>query len=537
MQLTNRLGTYIMHNPDDAKLLASYGWNACKDGTMRTSQIVCAAPFFMYALDYSIRLKLEARWEELEREVYDSRALDADFEVPLPKGEEARPYQKAGVKYMLSRERVLLADSMRLGKTLQAIGVGNVNDIQTSLTVPPATAKVNWQRALMRFKTFGGDVGIAYGDEWPNTPHVICNYDILSRHVERIADTEYDQANLDEAHKLRNFTSARTRLILGDGKKAKGILKAKKTIFITGTPVFTRTKDLWPIVNACDPQGLGKKERDFKIRYCGAQINADGWIEDDSGSSNLLELQRLMRQRFMVRREKKDVVGEVKEIRDTIVIPNDEYRSLVRAEREAAGDGANLVNRMFAAAQNGDDLSSYFDDLSHSMLSSALEEGQLSTIRKELALLKVPTVVEVVNRLIVEGEKVVVFAHHRDVVAKLRLAFPDAAVLIGGMTPKQKDAAEQRFQTDPACRVFIGNIEAAGQAIRLDAANTVVYAEISWSPGDMEQTEDRVWDVLKDALISIIRIVIEGTLDEQMGYVVDARIKDKRQAVEYRGIE
>lgn len=537
MKLSFRLGTYIAHNPDDAALLASYGWSAYKDGTMRTSQQVCAAPFYMYADTPALAHKLSARFEDLEREVYDSRALDADFDVPMPQGESLRPYQKAGVKYMMERPNILLADSMRLGKTLQAIGLANITETKTSITIPPATAKVNWQRAFMRFKTFGGDVGVAYGDEWPNTPHVICNYDIADRHAERIADTEYDQANFDEAHKLRNFTSARTRLLIGDGKKDKGIVRAKKKIFITGTPIFTRTKDLFPIVKVCDPQGLGKKERDFKVRYCAAQVDEKGWIVDDSGSSNLLELQRLMRQRFMVRREKKDVVGEVKEFRDTVVVPNDEYRALVRAEREAAGDGANLVNQMFAAAQNGDDLSHYFDELAHSRMSVALEEGQLSTIRKELALVKVPAVVEVVRRVLGEGEKVVVFAHHRDVVTKLRDAFPDAAVLVGGMSAKKKDEAERRFQNEPDCRVFIGNIEAAGQAIRLDAADTVVYAEISWSPGDMEQTEDRVWDVTKGRMVSIIRVVIEGTMDEQMSYVVDKRIKDKRAAMEYRGAE
>ena len=78
-----------------------------------------------------------------------SRALDADFDVPCPAGQEYLPFQRAGIKYCLSTAsgNALIGDDMGLGKTIEALGVINMDsDIRTVIVVCPATVKRNWQR-------------------------------------------------------------------------------------------------------------------------------------------------------------------------------------------------------------------------------------------------------------------------------------------------------------------------------------------------------------------------------------------------------
>ncbi len=536
MKIGFRLGVYTAREVTDPSGLMAHGWKRFPDGTYRTTQQPAAGPFHKYAVDPQLRLKLAEADQARRAAVADSTALTSDFHVPLPDGVEARGYQRAGVEYMVGRRNALCADSMRLGKTIQAIGVGNARQIKgRSLYIVPASAKIMWKRKLDAWKTFDGDVGIAYGSEWPNTKHVVCNYDILDRFTGQMTARKWDLVVYDESRALMNLRSKRTRLALGD--RAEGGIPFEQRLFLDGTPISTRTSNLWPIIKCCDPQGLGKSFKTFALRYCDGKVDEYGRLTEYDGASNLAELQHRMRKSFMVRRHKKDVAGELKPFRETVVISADEHRALLQAEREANGEATNAIDRLFQAAQAGEDLSRLFTDLSASLAhvtvteEGELQEESLASIRQKLALTKVPRVVELVEQILQSEEKVVVFAHHKAVVRKLKEAFPDAAVLVGGMTPKQKDAAEKRFQTDPACRVFIGNIVAAGQVIRLDAADCVVFAEISWVPSELEQCEERVWDVLKTNFISIYRVVIEDSLDETMCHVVDARSRQNALAL------
>ena len=71
---------------------------------------------YVYGLERMPRV-LTASPELLELSKAQDAELSFDLELPL------LPYQRAGVKYALSTKRVLLADSMGLGKTAQGIAI------------------------------------------------------------------------------------------------------------------------------------------------------------------------------------------------------------------------------------------------------------------------------------------------------------------------------------------------------------------------------------------------------------------------------
>src|SRR5439155_1581888 len=102
-------------------------------------------------------------------------------------------------------------------------------------------------------------------------------------------------------------------------------------------------------------------------------------------------------------------------------------------------------------------------------------------------------VIEHLRDLLEEKGKVIVFAHHHEVVDALMEEFGNEAVKVDGRVtkPETRQAAVDRFQTDPTCKVFVGSIMAAGVAITLTAADTVVFAELDWVPGNVSQAEDR----------------------------------------------
>lgn len=516
-----------------------------------TAKPTVAAKYAQYAEDDKLRARLSARHVERVEKIRPSFAVDSDIVIPVPEGLELRPYQKAGVAFAVARKRTLIADSMRLGKTIQAIGACNYWRAETVLIVCPAVAKVNWQREWNKWTTGPNKATIVktHGNSvlGLDAPVVIINYDILRKWHTRLLDRLFDVVIYDESHYLKNEDAQRTRCCLGYKREDSRPLRGGCYIATDGTPVYSRIYDLWPICKFMDPNGLGASEWNFKLRYCDMKKVQGVW--DYSGASNLEELQERMRASFMIRREKADVAGEIPPNRQTFVIPRLAFLRLLSQERQTFGE-ANLgvLDQLVEAVRNGSDVSALFSQISRLDMvdrseiggdNAALEERPgLSSVRKSLALSKVEPVVEYVRELLQTRDKVVIMAHHREVVEAYEAAFADmgAVKLYGGMTDARRQAAIDRFKNDPTCRVFVGNIISAGQAISLAAADDIVFAELSWVPAEMDQAEERIWDPMKLSACSIHRIVVEDSLDEAMVFVLDRRQRDITKALKVRAL-
>lgn len=515
----------------DVYRLRDAGWKFARD-MWRTSQPGSVIPFADVCEGEAAK-RVGAITSKRQAEIKASIALDADIEIPAPTGCEYRRYQKAGIAYGVERTRVLIGDSMRLGKTIQAIGIANYTKVKRHLVICPATPKINWEREYKKWDTNGLSIGVAGGDVLPDTDVVIINYDIVDRHKDRLREIVWDQITVDEAHYLKNESSKRTQAILGElspRKKGPGSLTAKRWVFLTGTPVFTRPKDLWTICRFCDPLGLGKSRYAFMVRYCGGGYDPQGkWVED--GATNLEELQRIMRTRFMVRREKQDVAADIPPNRSTVILPKDGLEPLIEAERSFVQENLNKLDAMVRLSVQLADVE-YQEHTPEDHQQPYDEEViPLSSARRELALQKLPMIIPQLHELAEAESKVVVFAHHRAVLTQLKKVLGDSAVLVwGGMSAAQKQEAVDKFNNDDSVLFFLGNIQAAGQAINLAIADVVVFIELSWVPAEMDQAEERVWLPEKTDSIQIIRYVVEDSIDEVMVHVLDARQENIRKA-------
>ena len=144
----------------------------------------------------------------------------------------------------------------------------------------------------------------------------------------------------------------------------------------------------------------------------------------------------------------------------------------------------------------------------------------LAVARHETALAKAPLVAAFVTELLRGGTgKIVLFAHHRDVVAELAglLAEFHPVTLTGDTSPKNRDKAINLFQTAPAVRVFIGNIVAAGVGITLAPASShCLFCELSWVPAEISQAEDRLHRLVAKDSVLVQHLVLAGSLDAVM---------------------
>ena len=90
--------------------------------------------------------------------------------------------------------------------------------------------------------------------------------------------------------------------------------------------------------------------------------------------------------------------------------------------------------------------------------------------------------------------------------------------MIVGNKTKDREPAVDKFLTDPRCRVFIGNIQAAGTAITLVGpkckCSDVVFVESSWTPMDNAQAACRVHRIgQKDGVVARM-LSAAGTVDD-----------------------
>lgn len=490
-----------------------------------------------------------------------------------------RPFQKAGVEYAILRRDTLIADQPGLGKTLQAIGTFNADPSATSvLIVCPASLKENWRREFEKWKTRGVSVGIAETQVrekiedghykngkpkfrtvvrptvWPDTDVVIINYDILDRFSDEINGATWDLLICDEAHALKSADSNRTLFILGGrkfvkfaGGKRKALsfqgIDASRRVFLSGTPMMNRPIELWPICKAFDPNGLGKNYNDYAYRYCGAFIHPAHGGLDVSGATNLEELGQLLRAKFMIRRLKRDVLPELPEVtRSITVLDSAEIKEIVAREDDlartlrlyeanlsgAGEQGAQIIEAAEAYGLTSDDGPQARElkiDYAAAVLgleppAVAVLFEEIAQVRRELGVAKMSAVIPWVQSFL-EGadDKLILFAYHSDVVLGLSSALAkfNPAVIYGGTPQRQRQLEVDRFQTDPSCRLMIGNLQAAGVGLTMTAAHDVAFAEGDWVPANIEQAIDRANRIgqLSDR-VSAHFLVANGSLDARI---------------------
>ena len=142
----------------------------------------------------------------------------------------------------------------------------------------------------------------------------------------------------------------------------------------------------------------------------------------------------------------------------------------------------------------------------------------LSDVLQLAGIRKIPRAVEYIDTALAYSRKVVVFAHHREVIAQLveKLAPYHPVTLTGGMSTRRKQGAVEAFQSDDRVRVIVGQGEAMGVGHTLTAASHVIMVEGSWVPGDLEQRADRCHRIGQKDNVTVDILTISGSIDEHM---------------------
>lgn len=434
-------------------------------------------------------------------------------------------FQKEGVSQIDYWDgNALLADEMGLGKTIQVLAYLQFHpELRPAIIVCPAFLKYNWEKEIQECIDYK-EIVILNGKNPKERDHtykdiIILNYDILPNDTIKSKDlqTAIEIPNsgwvdplcklkakiliLDEAHYIKNYGALRTKAV----KKLRK--HVGKVIEITGTPIENRPIEIYTPVNIINPT-LFPNRMAFGIRYCDGKRNRYGW--DFKGSSHMDELFQRLKSTVMIRRLKKDVLSELPDKSYTYIpFKLSNQKEYLKAESDFKG---------YVKDKRGEIASKIALRAEALTKMSVLKQLAVAGVLKEC--------IEWVEDFLECDKKIVVFCHHTEIVDKVYTAFKHKAVKVdGGVSPKRRHEAVERFQNDPEVKVFVGQIDAAGAGITLTKAHDVAFLELPWNPGKLRQAEDRVHRMTQEDKVTVYYLLAKNTIMEKMMRLLDDKAK------------
>eukprot|EP00879_Flechtneria_rotunda_P026786 GHRR01028611.1.p1 GENE.GHRR01028611.1~~GHRR01028611.1.p1 ORF type:complete len:185 (+),score=73.33 GHRR01028611.1:64-618(+) len=104
---------------------------------------------------------------------------------------------------------------------------------------------------------------------------------------------------------------------------------------------------------------------------------------------------------------------------------------------------------------------------------------------------------------------------------------------IDGQTKaEQRKANVDMFQEQEDCRVAILNIKAAGVGLTLTRASTVVFAELAWTPSEVQQAEDRAHRIGQTQCVSVQLLLVKDSIDELMWEMLQTKLATTGQVLD-----
>jgi superfamily II DNA or RNA helicase len=450
--------------------------------------------------------------------------------LPMLRGVEPHWYQTETVRKVLKqyRGRVLLADEVGLGKTIEAGMVLKEYILrgmaERVLILCPASLVGQWRDEMAA--KFGIDCATSHDSLsrsdpaafWAQ-PRVIASIAVARRkdHAEVLADVNYDVVVVDEAHHLRDQTSASYRLV--------NSLRKRFLLLLSATPVQNSLLELYNLLTLLQP-GIFKTQKEFRAAYMVA-----GKPREPANRDKLRDLMRGV----MVRNTRALAA---------LRMPR-RHASTLRATPEAAEAGCYdeltvLVRAMAASSSSGEHRLSLQHLLAAAGSSPAASAAAIARMaernpkdKRWSALLdRVRAIASgakeaALSRLLAQNpaEKKLVFVHNRDSMTHLANQLTQRkmpfALFSGDMSGPRKDAAVEAFRDQVPVLLCT---ESGGEGRNLQFCNTLINFDIPWNPMAIEQRIGRIDRIGQTREVFIFNLVTAGTIEDAVLRILDEKI-------------
>lgn len=430
-----------------------------------------------------------------------------------------RDFQREGAEFLSKRRYAMIADSVGLGKTVQAIAAMDTIHANNALIICPGIARDNWLRELHKFSSrlLYRDVHIVKSSKdflhiKPGSTMII-SYNLSTKIPNKF---KFDVTILDEAHSVKNRGTQRTEILLFKPEKRLGKQKRNKheSVFqrservwsLTATPTPNNPMEIYSISRAYNVHTMNKW--DFINYWCDTYVGPFENTETLGLKSGKDTEFRAFMELFCLRRTKDQVGSELPPL---------------------------IYNSIEVKGKNMKDVKAAESDLDVASVDDLLKEAvHMATLRRLYGLKKVDGTTSFIKEQHSEGiyKKTIIFCHHREVLARTMESIKDLnpVEIHGGTNKNQDESSMARFQNDPECKAVVISLKKGNAAINLQAADSVVFLELDWVPGNNTQAAGRAHRMgQKNSHVHVVFVTLE---DCEVDVAVTQRLREKSSMID-----
>lgn len=444
---------------------------------------------------------------------------------------EIKTKHHSGFVYDLSVPKThnYIVNGMIAHNTVQTLSyIATEQNTFPALIVAPLVTLQNWQREIEKFMKRKSRNGRIIDDEVPTSTIIrvgksedlgrydfyIINYELLFKRYKDLAKLNLRTIVCDEVQNLRSKTTQKYQAI----KKLSALESVKYRIGLSGTPIYNRGSEIWPIVDILRPGLLGSF-KEFCEYFCYINEKGKAIVLENKRES----LRNMLQKHVMLRRKKTDVLAELKEkIR---------YKEIIDAD--ITYYNSELAKIWKKLEDERKEAQTAFD-------ASTAYQRAIQSERQAAGIAKLPHVINFVKNIMEIEESVVVFCHHKAIHTLLHQSLGEfnPASIIGGQTDKERQQQIDSFQNGET-KLMIAGLRAGNVGINLTRAKYVIFAELDWSPAIHLQAEDRLHRLGQKNTVFAYYLIGNGTLDEHVAkilvdksYEIDAIMDNKVESFE-----
>lgn len=496
--------------------------------------------------------------------------------------EDLFPHQRAGVAFLATARRALLADEPGLGKSAQAIRAlkrlkNQGEDVFPALIICPNTLKKNWERefqqwwpevttqvikgtSTQRKKQF--EIGVE-----SNIDIFIVNWESLRTHsrlapygsvaltrcsecgghdegisltrcevhLRELNHIDFKAVVADEIHRSKDPKSKQTRAMWS----ATG--DADIRFALTGTPIANDVVDMWSILHWISPENWPSKTK-WMERMVDTILNAFGGLlvlgvkphmQEEFYKTINPHMRRMLKQKVLpwlpeMVFERRDVEMSTKQKKAYVQMRETMMAELESGELVTAPSILTQTTRLLQFAS------------SYAEMSVNPTTGEQKAVLSDPSC-KVDALMADIKAKDFGDDSVAVCAVSRQLIELLSAAMTKASIPHGLITGAQNEDERQQaiddFQSGKI-KWILYTAQAGGVGVTLTAARRLVMLQRPWSLVDHKQALDRVHRIGSEIHDSIIvtDYITEGTIEERVLQVLETKadnfeeiVRDKEQ--------